>query len=226
MQKLSIYKNLVLFAFLGVLVIVFLWQIGLFLFLKYRPIPCGGDWNYWARCPFGGYCQKGNIPLVGGSCKPIFLKFFRSFDKGSAGKTDNVGSERLVKKRSNYYNGSKKQLNQGNEIQFEILSTGEVHSSTFSSPNVILIDSLNSPSLKTLGDNLNEKDLQIIKSVDFAKYSVLVIFAGEVPTAGWKIKVEKIEKEGEIGKVYIKKHRPSGMAAAVISYPYVIVKDS
>jgi hypothetical protein len=62
--------------------------------------------------------------------------------------------------------------------------------------------------------------------VDFRKHTVVAVFAGEKPTAGYSVRITKVEKEGDTCVVH---HVVSGpprdaMVAQVITYPYIVVR--
>lgn len=225
--KSSNKKKLIVAIFFGVLFILLIWQTGLLVFLKLKPVPCGGDWNYWIKCPFGSYCKESENPLAGGSCKPFFMKPFDKSPKTLRKSQSDRISPRIspsANRISPFRKKDVKQINAEKEMKFDILFAGEVYNPLPLSQVLPIYNLQDLEKVKAIQNFLSEDQKKIIESVDYSQFTVLIISAGQVATAGWKVKVERIEKEGEVGKIYLRKIRPIGMAAEVISYPYVVVK--
>ena len=64
----------------------------------------------------------------------------------------------------------------------------------------------------------------LLPEVDFAKESVIAIAWGERPSAGWDLDVRSVRIEGGEAVVEVVRRPPTGVALAVISYPYILVK--
>jgi hypothetical protein len=62
--------------------------------------------------------------------------------------------------------------------------------------------------------------------VDFARHSVVAVFAGEKPTSGYSVRVTAIEKDGEACVVGWRVVEPpkDASVAQMISNPYVVVR--
>jgi len=60
--------------------------------------------------------------------------------------------------------------------------------------------------------------------IDFSSNVVLAVFMGEQPTDGFRIEITKIGENGAERRIYIRETIPGGLLAAIISYPYHIVK--
>lgn len=62
------------------------------------------------------------------------------------------------------------------------------------------------------------------QAIDFAKHSVVVVFAGERPSGGWSVKLTRIEKTGGSCKIdYEVKGPPRGaMVTQVFTHPYAV----
>lgn len=63
-------------------------------------------------------------------------------------------------------------------------------------------------------------------AVDFSRETVVAIFAGERPTAGYSVKVRTAETRNRNATVTyrVEKPRPDAMVAQMISYPYTVVR--
>jgi hypothetical protein len=64
------------------------------------------------------------------------------------------------------------------------------------------------------------------QGVDFNKHSVVAVFAGEKPTAGYSVRVTRVEKDGDACVVYHTITAPprDAMVAQMITYPYTVVR--
>jgi len=57
------------------------------------------------------------------------------------------------------------------------------------------------------------------------KDNLYVIFSlGQRPSAGYKINIEKVEKQSNQIVIYYSEQKPTGMALTVITYPTVVLK--
>jgi len=64
-----------------------------------------------------------------------------------------------------------------------------------------------------------------LPKVDFQKHTVLAVFAGEKPSAGFTVKIEKVaqSRDGKETVVLYRETAPRGIAAAVLTYPSHVV---
>lgn len=61
--------------------------------------------------------------------------------------------------------------------------------------------------------------------VDFAKDAILLIAQGQRPSAGFRVEIVRIETDAKGGLVvHVKETRPTGAAAAVLTYPVHVVR--
>ena len=92
-----------------------LWQYRLAQNLTKNKIGCGGDWNYWVKCPFGSSCQliDKKVPLAGGFCQPWLRTFTTNLlqptptkqtpTEPAKKKTINVGSWSLYRSEAMHF---------------------------------------------------------------------------------------------------------------------------
>ena len=64
------------------------------------------------------------------------------------------------------------------------------------------------------------------EGIDFRKHTVVAVFAGEKPTAGYSVRVTKVEKNSDACVVHHTVTAPAkdAMVAQMITYPYVVVR--
>lgn len=62
-----------------------------------------------------------------------------------------------------------------------------------------------------------------LNSIDFDKHMLLEVFIGEKSTAGYSISIDAVQENAEEIHFYYTVLSPDGMAAAVMTQPYLIV---
>ncbi len=70
------------------------------------------------------------------------------------------------------------------------------------------------------------KPIPPLLEVDFTKYTVVAVFAGQKPTAGYTIRVTSVEEEDKRLAVRVKEYWPGNncITAQAVNYPYQIIK--
>lgn len=117
---------------------------------------------------------------------------------------------------------SAKQKSIQQEITFEVLLEG-THGG-YKDAEFMVID--NSKDLKQIYTHLNKirKPGFPIPKINFEKELVLALFMGEKSSGGYTILISEIEEVKDKVHVFIKKTKPEGMAATVITRPFYFCK--
>lgn len=65
-----------------------------------------------------------------------------------------------------------------------------------------------------------------METIQSGNHTLVVIAAGQRPSAGYKLVIDKVEKKGDKIVISYSEKKPQGMAASVITYPTLVVKLS
>ena len=67
-------------------------------------------------------------------------------------------------------------------------------------------------------------DKAVLPAVDFAKEDVILVAWGEKPSAGFTLEVVRVERDKAETRVLVRRTKPEGAAASVLTHPSCIVR--